>query len=263
MRALVTGAANGIGRASCLALARAALARREPASIAAVDLRVDQLNEVAAELRALGATVLSLQADMGTPDGPGYAVTQAVEAFGGLDTVVSNAGTAWAGPLVALSLEDWERIFAVNTRASWLLAKAAHPSLRQSQGSLVVVASIAATHPQANLGAYSPSKAAVLMLVEVLAQEWGADRIRVNAVSPGWVHSAMTAKVYANPELAAQRAALVPLGRVALPDDIADVITFLASEQARYITGHNLVADAGLGGNHMGRMPGLSSVQRH
>lgn len=265
MRALVTGGANGIGRGICLALAKAFADKGKPIRIAVADLHdSDTMKSLMKELAALGAQGLPIVADMSTVDGPGRTVDEAVAAFGGLDALVSNAGTAWSGPLLDYKVEDWDRMFAVNTRATWLMARQAHAALKASGGAIVVIGSISGVHPHANLGAYGPSKAAVLMLVQVLAQEFGRDGIRVNAVSPGMIHSGgMTAKIYADPEIAAARNALVPLGRTGLPDDIADVVAFLASPQARYVNGHNLITDAGLGGNHLGRLPGLSSIQRH
>jgi NAD(P)-dependent dehydrogenase (short-subunit alcohol dehydrogenase family) len=118
------------------------------------------------------------------------------------------------------------------------------------------------SNAHANLGAYGPSKAAVIMLVKVLAQELGRDGIRVNSVSPGMVRTGMTQSVYADPRVAAERDALVPLGRVATPDDMADVVAFLLSPDARYVNGHDLVADGGVTGNFLGGLPGLSKITR-
>jgi NAD(P)-dependent dehydrogenase (short-subunit alcohol dehydrogenase family) len=265
VRALVTGAAGGIGRGICRALAEKARAANEEIQIAAVDLHHGpQMDATADELTALGARVVRVQADLGTVEGPVQAVREAVTAFGGLDAVVSNAGTAWSGPLLDYEVADWDRMFAVNTRATWLLAKEAHSALKASGGSIVAIGSISGVYPHMNLGAYGPSKSAVLMLVQVLAQEFGRDGIRVNAVSPGMIRTdGMTAKVYANAEVAAARAGLVPLGRTGEPGDIADVVAFLTGREARYVNGHNLIADGGLGGNHLGRLPGLGSIQRH
>jgi len=100
------------------------------------------------------------------------------------------------------------------------------------------------------------------MLVHVLAQEFGRDGIRVNAISPGLVHTGMTAKVYADPRISAEREALVPIGRIATPEDMADIILFLLSPKARYVNGHNLIADGGLTGNLLGRLPGMSQIKR-
>jgi NAD(P)-dependent dehydrogenase (short-subunit alcohol dehydrogenase family) len=263
MRALVTGAASGIGRATCLRVAREARARGETARIAAVDLGPSAaLDGVVGELSALGAEALACHGDMGSAEAPGRVVGEAVERFGGLDGLVSNAGINRPGPLLAYAVDDWDRVFAVNTRATWLLAKAAHPALRASSGAIVAVGSMSGSHAHANLGAYGPSKAAVIMLVRVLAQELGPDGIRVNAVSPGMVRTGMTARVYADAQVAAERDALVPLGRVAVPEDMADVIAFLLGPDARYVTGHDLVVDGGVTGNHLGRLPGISRITR-
>jgi glucose 1-dehydrogenase len=263
MRVLVTGAASGIGRATCLRLAREASDRGETGQIAAVDLApTAALVDLVGELRELGADPVSLYGDMGSVDDPARVVGEAAGRFGGLDGLVSNAGINRPGPLVSYGVEDWDRLFAVNTRATFLLAQAAHPTLKASGGAIVVVGSMSGSNAHAGLGAYAPTKAAVIMLARVLAQEFGRDGIRVNSVSPGMVRTGMTAAVYANDELAAARDALVPLGRVAQPDDIADVIAFLLSPQARYVNGHDLIVDGGVSGNHLGRLPGLSQVTR-
>lgn len=263
MRVLVTGAASGIGRATCLRLAREAGNRGDTGQIAAVDIGPSAaLDGVVGELRELGADVLPLHGDMGTTDAPARVVGEAADRFGGLDGLVSNAGVNRPGPLATYSVEDWDRLFAVNTRATFLLAQAAHPTLKASGGAIAIVGSMSGSNAHAGLGAYAPTKAAVIMLARVLAQEFGRDGIRVNSVSPGMVRTGMTAAVYADDEIAAARDALVPLGRVAQPDDIADVIAFLLSPQARYVNGHDLIVDGGVTGNHLGRLPGLTQVTR-
>ena len=263
MRVLVTGAASGIGRATCRRLARDARAQGQVAKVAAVDLAPSPaLDDLVGELRDLGAEALLLYGDMGSANAPARVVANAVDRFGGLDGLVSNAGVNRPGPLVSYSVEDWDHLFAVNTRATWLLARAAHPALMASRGAIVAVASMSGSNAHAGLGAYGPSKAAVIMLGRVLAQELGPDGIRVNTVSPGMVRTGMTARVYADERVAAERAALVPLGRVASAEDIADVIAFLLGPDARYVNGHDLVVDGGVTGNFLGRLPGLSQVTR-
>lgn len=263
MRVLVTGAASGIGRATCLRLARDVRARGGKAKVAAVDLRPSPgLDTLIDELGKLGAEAMPLHADMGSSDGPASVVGEAVARFGGLDGLVSNAGINRPATLLDYSVEDWDRVFAVNTRATWLLAKAACPALKASRGAIVAVASMSGSNPHANLGAYGPSKAALIMLVRVLAQEFGRNGVRVNAVSPGMVRTGMTAQVYADERLLAERNALVPLGRVATPEDMADVVAFLLGPDARYVNGHDLVVDGGVTGNFLGRLPGLSQITR-
>ena len=263
MRALVTGVASGIGRATCLRLARDGRNEGDAVKIAAVDLAASPaLDEAVREMRDAGAEVFALHGDMGSTDDPARVVGEAVARLGGLDALVSNAGINRPRALVDYSVEDWDRVFAVNTRATWLLAKAAHPALSASRGALVAVASMSGTNAHAGLGAYGPSKAAVIMLARVLAQELGRDGIRVNTVSPGMVRTGMTAAVYADKQVAAERDDLVPLGRVATPEDIADVIVFLLGPDARYVSGHDLVVDGGITGNLLGRIPGISRITR-
>src|ERR1043166_6302878 len=167
----------------------------------------------------IGAEPIALRGDMATAEAPGQVVARAVERFGGLDGLVSNAGVNRPGPLAQYAVADWDFLFAVNTRATWLLAKAAHAALKASHGAIVATGSMSGSNPHANLGAYGPSKAAVIMLVQVLAQEFGRDGIRVNAVSPGMVRTGMTETVYKDSTVSAERDALVPLGRVATPED--------------------------------------------
>jgi len=263
MRVLVTGAASGIGRATCLRLAREASDRGETGQVAAVDLGPSAaLDSLVNELRELGAEPLALHGDMSTTDAPARVVGEAADRFGGLDGLVSNAGVNRPGPIASYAVEDWDRLFAVNTRATFLLAQAAYPVLKASGGAIAIVGSMSGSNAHAGLGAYAPSKAAVIMLARVLAQEFGRDGIRVNSVSPGMVQTGMTAAVYADEEITAARNALVPLGRAAQPDDIADVIAFLLSPRARYINGHDLVVDGGVTGNFLGRLPGLGQVTR-
>jgi len=174
-------------------------AQGRKAQIAAVDVEPSpSLDGLVEELRKHEAEPLALYDDMGSADAPGRVVGDAIGRFGGLDGLVSNAGINRPGPLVDYSVEDWDRMFAVNTRATWLLAKAAHPALKTSRGAIVAVGSMSGTNAHANLGPYGPTKAAVIMLARVLAQEFGRDGIRVNTVSPGMVRTGMTARVYAD-----------------------------------------------------------------
>src|SRR5499427_8964113 len=199
---------------------------------------------------------------MSSAQAPAHAVADAIASFGGLDGLVSNAGINRPGRLVDYAVQDWDQMFAVNTRATWLLAQAAHPALKAARGAIVAIASMSGSNAHANLGPYGPSKAAVIMLVKVLAQELGRDGIRVNSVSPGMVRTGMTEKVYDDERVARERDGLVPLGRVAAPEDIADVVVFLLGPDARYVNGHDIVVDGGMSGNFLGRLPGIGSITR-
>lgn len=257
-RVLVTGASRGIGRAICLRLAS------QGAQIAAcASAHADELEAVINQAAKLGGRVVPLIGNLAEPATPERLVEQAMAALGGLDAVVSNAGVSRPSTLVNLALQDWDYLLAVNTRAPWLLAKAAYPALRASRGSFIAVASMSGVQPYPGMGAYSPSKAAVLMLVRTLAQEWAADGIRVNAVSPGLFHTSLTAQVYANAVTKAAREALVPLHRIGSPEeDIAGLVAFLIGPDAGYITGQNMLADGGLMDAVHGLIPGRPATER-
>ncbi len=261
-RVLVTGASRGIGRAICLRLARdAAASDGGPARIAACgSVHGEELQSLAAELEDLGAEVVPLLGDLGDADVPARIVAQAVEALGGLDALVSNAGIGVPASLLSLSTQDWDRLFAVNVRATWLLARAAHPALKTAGGSIVTVGSMSGVAPQPGMGAYSAAKAAIIMLTRLMAQEWCGDGIRVNCVSPGMVLTPMTEQAYTDSDFRARREAMVPAGRIAEPaGDIAGVVAFLLGPDAAYVNGHNLVADGGMTDSVLRLLPARSS----
>jgi NAD(P)-dependent dehydrogenase (short-subunit alcohol dehydrogenase family) len=158
--------------------------------------------------------------------------------------------------LEGLSLADWNELLRINLTGYFLCAQAfARDMLGRGSGALVHVASIAATQPQAMSGAYSPSKAAVAMLSRQLAFEWGPRGIRSNSVSPGLVRTALSESFYQAPGVAERREAIVPLRAIGRPFDIANVIVFLASSRAGYITGQDIVVDGGLSQTLMGFVP--------
>lgn len=263
MRVLVTGTSPGIGGATCRRLARQASAAGEVMQIAACEIReTEEQQALARDLEADGAEVLLLSGDLADPAVPAKLIGAAAEAFGGLDVVVANAGITSPAPLNELALEDWDRLMNVNTRATWLLAKAAHPHLKAGGGSLVAVASMSGMKPHAGMGAYSPSKAAIIILCQTLAQEWAPDGIRVNSVSPGMIRSPLTAAVYADNAIARARAELVPWGRVGEPEDIANVIAFLTGPDAGYVTGQNVCVDGGFSDSILSHIPGRPKSAR-
>ncbi|MDP3239671.1 MAG: SDR family oxidoreductase, partial [Reyranella sp.] len=223
MRVVITGASRGIGRATALKLAADGADAMTLCDVA----YLDELEALATNLRTSGCKVRTLKADMAKPTEPAKVIAAAVKAMGGIDALVGNAGITAPSKLVDLDLATWNRVFDINLRANWLLAKAAHPHLKRSKGAIVMLASMAGVVPQIPTGAYSPTKAALIMLTEMMAMEWASDGIRANSVCPGFVHTSMTDSIYSQPKLARGRAKLVPLGRVAKPGDIADAIAFL------------------------------------
>ena len=242
MRTVLTGAGGGIGYATARALAG-----RPDAKLVIADRNAERRTSNAQSLRQLGAEVVVIGGDLADPTAPAAIVETAIEAFGGIDAIVSNAGSIGnAAELKALSLEAFEASFQINTRPTFLLAQAAYPYLRESRGTLVAVSSTAARHPVPNLGTYSSSKAALVMLARQMALEWGPDGIRVNCVSPGPTATPM-APVYADPDIRRQRASTLPLRRITEPEEIAAAILFLLGPGAAGITGIDLQIDCGMG----------------
>jgi glucose 1-dehydrogenase len=258
MRAMVTGASHGgIGGEICRKLARDAAIRGGGAKIAAcVTGTRPEIRDLIAELRGLGADAVALTGDLADPAVPARLVAEAVQFCGGLDALVANAALRRQASLLDLDIQAWDDVFAVNVRATWLLAKAAHPALKESAGSIVAITSIAGIHPHLHGGPYTPSKAAEISLCELLAQEWARDGIRVNSIAPGIIRTRHAAAVYADEKLAAARDDVVPMGRVGRPEDIAGAVAMLIGPDAAYVTGQSLVVDGGFAASVMARVPG-------
>ncbi|HEX9769300.1 MAG TPA: SDR family oxidoreductase [Kiloniellales bacterium] len=249
MRILVTGASRGIGAAICRRLAAdKGLAETGPLRLALCAARESAaLDATERQVREAGAETLALTGDLADPDVPSMLVERSRAAFGGLDALVLNAGISPVAPLAALPLDGWERVMNVNLRAVWLMAKAAHPALKASRGQIVTIGSMSGVNPQPGMGAYSVSKAGLIMLTRLMAQEWAADGLRVNCVSPGMVLTPMTEANYRDEDFKRRREAMCPIPRIGDAEaDIAGVVCFLLSADAGYMTGQNLLADGGL-----------------
>jgi NAD(P)-dependent dehydrogenase (short-subunit alcohol dehydrogenase family) len=238
---VVTGAGSGIGAAVARGLAEAG------AKVALVDRDGDAAARVARQLTDGGATVSSFACDV-TDETAVTAAAERVRAeFGPCAVLVNNAGILRPGPLESVPLADWNQVLAVNLTAYLICARSfGRDMLAAGRGSIVHIASISALHPQARSGSYSPSKAGVLLLSKQLAAEWGPRGVRSNAICPGMIRTALSAKFYEEPGFEAKRAAVTASRRLGEPVDIANPAVFLASDRADYINGTELVVDGGL-----------------
>jgi glucose 1-dehydrogenase len=255
----VSGGSRGIGAATCLRITEAALARGEQPRIAVCGREASEPQEqVARSVREMGGEAIALAGDLSDPDVPTRLVEETVAAFGGLDALVSNAGVASPAKICDLSIADWDRMFAINLRSAWLLAKSCHPHLKASRGAACFTSSMSGQLPHAGSGAYSPTKAALTMLAQTLALEW-APEVRVNVVSPGMTHTPMTEKMYADPAIKSAREALIPLHRIADPRDIANAIEFMISPLSGFVTGQDLCVDGGFTKTILSHIPGRPS----
>ena len=239
-RAVVTGAAGGIGRAIATSLVAAG------ADVALLDRDAEAVATFAAQINAGGGHAIALACDSSDPSSVAAAAAQTIAAFGTIDILVNNAGILRPGALADITLAEWNALMAVNLTGYLLTAQAFRPAMLAHGGALVHIASIAASNPQPRSGAYSASKAGVAMLSRQLALEWGPDGIRSNIVSPGFVRTPMSEAFYQAPGIKERREAMVPLRRIAGPQNIADAVLYLASPRAAYVNGGEILVDGGL-----------------
>lgn len=246
---VVTGAGGGIGRAVALGMAEAG------ASLVLLDTNLENCRETEAAVRPTGAKVLALECNIADADSVA-AAERAAQAIGPCDILINNAGVLRPGGLATVTLEDWNLVLAVNLTGYLLCAQAfGKAMIERRRGAIVHTASIAASNAQAFSGAYSVSKAGVAMMSRQLAVEWGPHGIRSNVVSPGMVRTPMSEAFYQDPKVLERRNATVPLGRVATPEDMAQVALFLASDRAGYVNGQEIVVDGGFASMLMSLVP--------
>ncbi|RJQ65617.1 MAG: 3-oxoacyl-ACP reductase FabG [Desulfobacteraceae bacterium] len=238
--AIVTGGAQGIGKAVCEAFAK------EGADVMVADVLGRKAGEVAEEISAQGRKTSSLCLDVSDKSQVEKMVGSAIAAFGKIDILVNAAGVFVRGPIEDVSEKDWDRVIAVNLKGTFLCSQAAgRKMISRKSGSIVNIASIAGHAPQIHLGAYSPSKAGILLLTKIMAVEWARYGVRVNAVSPGPTATPMFMSIYDSEEKLNRRKRAIPLNRFAGPDEIANAAVFLSSKEAGFVTGHSLVVDGG------------------
>ena len=243
--ALITGGAGAIGRATARQFAR------EGARVVIADRAGASLEDAAAEVREAGGEAIGIDVDVTSDASVAAMVAKAVDAFGGIDILFTCAGVLVTGSVVETTVADWDRTLAVNLTGPFLCSRHVVPvMLRRGGGAIVHMSSTAGTVGEPSIAAYCASKGGVLMLGRQMALDFARQGIRVNVVCPGWIDTPFN-----NPaiERSGGREAmapyidlLVPMGRQGQPDEVADVVTFLVSDEARLMTGAVVVVDAGL-----------------
>jgi NAD(P)-dependent dehydrogenase (short-subunit alcohol dehydrogenase family) len=241
-RVLITGATKGIGadvaRAMASAGARLVLSGRDEGDLAAARSALHD---------EFGAEVLTAPVDLATTDGPAELASAAGDAFGGLDVLVNNAGISHTEPLIDTDPSHFDETIAVNLRAPALLAAKVGAAMvaAGTGGSIITVASAAALAPLPEHYAYCASKAGIVMATKVLARELGPHGVRANSVCPTVVLTDMGQRVWGDEAKAAPMLARIPLGRFAVPQEVSDVVMWLASDAASMVNGVDIAVDGG------------------
>ena len=239
--AIITGASKGIGAAI------ASIYAREGARVVLSSRKQDMLEAVVAGITDDGGEAMAVAAHMGEADQVQALVDRTIAEWGRVDIAVNNAATnPHFGPLLTADEGQFEKIIDVNLKGYFRLCKAVEPSMRANGGGKIInMASIAGLSPAMNMGAYSISKAGVLMLTQVLATELGDANIQVNALAPGLIKTKFSRALWENENLVMQVQARTPLGRIGEVEDVVGAAVFLASPSSDYITGEVIVIDGG------------------
>ena len=243
--AIVTGGRRGIGKAIALLFAKSG------ADLVVCDYQIEdgELEAVAREVGKLGRRSLALRTDTRIKADIDSLVRSTIAEFGKVDILVNNAGIASKTPLLEISEEEWDRVVDTNLKGYHLCSQAVAKIMVEQNGGIIInMASIGSLRPSKSLGwaVYNVTKAGVVMLTKQLALELASHRIRVNAIAPAPVRTDMVQELWTNSEILERYSSSVPLGRIAEPDEIAQVAEFLASDASSYITGHTIVVDGGL-----------------
>jgi NAD(P)-dependent dehydrogenase (short-subunit alcohol dehydrogenase family) len=238
--AFVTGSASGIGRAIALRFAQ------EGASVAVADMDADGGAETVRQIECTGGTAVFLETDVTREESVKASIAACVDRFDHVDVLVNDAAVVLMAGAIDTSVEDWDRVLNVNLRGGFLCAKHAIPHMiRDGGGAIVNIASISALVGVLAHAAYNASKAGIVGLSRQMAVDYGSSNVRVNCISPTATDTPLIRKAGASSEALKALASIHPMRRISEPEDIANAALFLASDEARCITGIVLPVDAG------------------
>ncbi len=239
--AIVTGGSRGIGREIALGMANYG------ADVVVASRKQEDLDVVADEIRKLGRKSAAIATHMRNREDIEKLVEATLEQFGKIDILVNNAGTnPYFGPFLQMEERTWDQIMTVNLKGYYLLAQAVSKGMiERKTGNIINVASTGGRRASPGLGAYSISKAGVIMLTQVLAQELGPHGIRVNAIAPGVIQTRFAEALWSNEAILNRTLSQSPLGRIGQPEEIAGVCVWLASDASSFVTGQTIVLDGG------------------
>jgi NAD(P)-dependent dehydrogenase (short-subunit alcohol dehydrogenase family) len=239
--ALVTGGTRGIGRATCQALAR------QGAHVIVSSRKAAAVEETVVALRAAGYQAEGIPSNVGRLEEAHALVEQALARHGAVDILVNNAATNPVfGAVEDTSPEAFAKIMDVNVRGPFELAKRLLPAMKaKGRGAIVNMSSIGGVAPERGLGIYSVSKAAIISLTQVMAKEWGKYGVRANAICPGFIKTDFSQVLWSNEAVMGEVLANQPIARLGTPEDIAELVVYLASPAAGFVTGGTYLADGG------------------
>ncbi len=237
--AIVTGAARGIGKEIACSLAK------EGANVVISDIDLEHAEQTAAQIREMGRKTLVVKADVSMPEEATNIVEKTIDKLGSLDILVNNAGITRDNFILRMKNEDWDKVLAINLKGVFNCIKAsAKIMLKQRKGRIVNMASIIGLIGNAGQANYAASKAGVIALTKSSAKEFGSRGITVNAIAPGFISTRMTEVL--PEEIKQKMLSNIPLGRFGLPTDVANLVLFLVSDEANYITGQVINVDGGM-----------------
>ncbi|MEL6590899.1 MAG: SDR family oxidoreductase [Bacteroidota bacterium] len=240
--AIITGASKGIGESMARGLAEFG------AKVVISSRNQESVDEVAASYRADGLEATGIACHVARPEAREELIKKTLDTYGRVDILINNAGTnPYFGPIHKMPAEAYQKTLDINLNAALELSNLCYPHMKeQGGGSIIHISSVEGLHASENFGAYNISKAGLLMLTKSQAVEWGKHNIRVNAICPGFVKTKLSAMIWQNEQMHERLVSRTPLRRMAMPDDMAGLAVFLASEASNFCTGEVIVNDGGL-----------------